>query len=105
MFLDLSSQCPNLSIFLLNNRIESFALLGKYLYLVFALSAQSLVAVLEFCQSLPQFIVFSTDVLELVLQFAQLTGRKPQVFLCVSHFFTHVVVFSDEFLNANFVGL
>ena len=81
ILLHFSSQGPYFSVLLFNNRVKSFTFLSKDLDLILALCCQSLDGSLVFSVLFLQLIVFSTDSLEFILQFAQLTGRKPKVLL------------------------
>lgn len=73
VLMDLSSQGSDLAILLLDDRVKPLALLSEQLHLVLTLCAVSLVSSFEISQLLPQLIILSTNILELVLQLAQLT--------------------------------
>jgi hypothetical protein len=105
VLLDLASQSPDFAVFLLDYRVESFALLAEYLDLVVAFGSESLEGVFILSQFLLEFVILGADTLELVLQFAQLASRQTQVFLCASDLFSETVVLSKQLLDALFVSL
>ncbi len=76
MVLNLSTEGPNLSVFLFNDSIQSFELLSEYFYLALSISMKLLVVDLILAQLFAHFVILCKDILDLVLQFCKLTGRK-----------------------------
>lgn len=74
MFLDFTTEGPDLAILLFNHAIESLAFLAKSGQLVIAVTANTLESGLELDHTLLQVVVFDADILEFVLQFVQLSS-------------------------------
>ena len=100
-----TSQGSDFTVFLLDNGVQSFALLSQYFDLIFTFSTNFLDSCLIFVQFSPQLIILNTYSLELVLKLADLTSWKSQVFLGCPYFLTQTCVLSKQFLDSLLVGL
>jgi len=98
--LHLSSQGSDFAVPLLDQRIQSLALLSEDGDLVLVFGSQSLEGAVGLLPSLFDFVVLVADHFELVLNFADLPGRKSEVLLSRAHLLSEGAVLAHQFLHA-----